>query len=186
MLIKPLIHLFLGVPGSGKSYFARHLADRTNIVRINSDAMRLGIFGSLKAISAVYHSPNRQHVNTYVDGPTQYVVSELLTRGQSVICDAHHNKRSDREAFETLAKKYDAQVVLIWIQTPFDVALTRGQERAASADQRQLSESDMREVMDRHAAAMDKPVKGENVIIIDGQLAFDQQFESYQTQLKAL
>lgn len=186
MGIRPVIHAFLGVPGSGKSYFARHLAERTNTVRINSDALRLGIFGSLEAISAVYHSPNRQNVNTYVDGATGYVISELLERGQSVICDAHHNKRSDRERFEALAQHYEAQVVLVWVQTPFDVALVRGQQREAQADQRQLSEQDMREVMDHHEAAMDKPIKGENVIIIDGQRPFAQQYTSYQMQMKKL
>jgi predicted kinase len=183
---RPVIHLFLGVPGSGKSYFARHLADRTNTVRINSDAIRLGIFGSLEAISAVYHSPDRHNVNTYVDGATHYVVSELLERGQSVICDAHHNKRSDREAFEAIARRYNAHVVLVWIQTPFETALKRGQEREAQADQRQLSEEAMKEVMERHEAAMDKPVDGENVIVIDGQQAFEQQYESYQTQINEL
>lgn len=183
---QPVIHAFLGVPGSGKSYFARHLAEQANVVRINSDAMRLGIFGSLKAISAVYHSSDRERVNTYVDGATHYVISELLECGQSVICDAHHNKRSDREAFEILAKQYDASVVLVWIQTPFVLALARGQQREAKADQRQLSEQDMREVMERHEAAMDKPAEEENVIIIDGQQPFDQQYESYQKQIKEL
>jgi predicted kinase len=183
---RPIIHLFLGVPGSGKSYFARQLADQTNTVRINSDAMRLAIFGSLEAITAVYHSPDRQHVNTYVDGATQYVVAELLDRGHSVVCDAHHNKRSDREAYETLAGQHDARVVLVWIQTPFNVALTRGQQREAKADQRQLSEQDMREVMERHKAAMDEPAKTENVIIIDGEQPFDQQYASYQEQIGKL
>lgn len=182
----PVIHAFLGVPGSGKSYFARNLAERTSTVRINSDAMRLGIFGSLEAISAVYHSPNRENVNTYVDGATSYVISELLACNQSVICDAHHNKRSDRERFESLAKPYGAHVVLVWIQTPFDLALRRGQEREAKPDQCQLSEQDMREVMARHEAAMDKPTEGENVITIDGQQPFDQQYESYQAQIKKL
>ncbi len=182
----PIIHLFLGVPGSGKSYFARQLADRTNTVRINSDAMRLAIFGSLEAITEVYHSPHRQRVNTYVDGATEYVVSQLVEGSQSVICDAHHNRRDNREAYEAIATQHSARVVLIWIQTPFAVALDRGQNREAKADQRQLSGEDMREVMERHKAAMDEPVASENVIIIDGEQTFDQQYESYKNQVTEL
>lgn len=182
----PLIHLFLGVPGSGKSYFARNLAEKQGYVRLNNDAMRLGIFGSLENISAVYHSPNRQNVNTYVDGAVEYAASQLLERGQSVICDAHHNKRTDRERFEKLAQKYDAKVLLVWVKTPFETALSRGQQREASNDQRQLSEADMREVMERHEATMDLPVSGENVITIDGTEPFEVQHESYMAQLNAL
>ena len=183
---RPLVHLFLGVPGSGKSYFARHLAERTRVVRIGSDAIRLAIFGSRESMNTIYHSPQRQQLNTYVDGAMHYITSELLERGQSIIADAHHNKRSDREAFEAIAAGYNARVVLIWVKTPFDIALTRGQTREATADQRQLSAKDMREVMERHEAAMDKPQPGENIIIVNGEQPFEQQYESYQTQLANL
>lgn len=183
---RPLVHLFLGVPGSGKSYFARQLAEAGGMVRFNSDAMRLAIFGSLKNITAVYHSSNRDNVNTYVDGATEYAVAQLLERGQSVVCDAHHNRRPDREVYEKIAQKYNAKVVLVWVKTPAEVALKRGQNREASADSRQLSEAAMQEVIERHEAAMDKPIDGEKVVVIDGQQPFEQQHIEYQEQLKIL
>ena len=148
--------------------------------------MRLAIFGSLEAITEVYHSPNRQHVNTYVDGAVHYAVSELLRQGQSVVCDAHHNRRSDREAFEKIASEYDAQVILVRIVTPIELAMRRGQSRTVTADQRQLSEDDMREVIDRHTANTDEPSDSEHVIEVNGEIPFEEQFTIFQERLEVI
>lgn len=175
--------MFLGLPGSGKSFFARQLAQKTNAVRVNGDSMRLAIFGSLEEIEKVYCSEDRAKLNAYVFNAIDYAVEQILMHGDNVVYDAHHNKRVDRATLEELAKKCDALPVLVWVKTPYDIALKRGQERTAQADQRQLSEEKMREVMDRHQLYTDEPVESEHVILVDGQQTFDQQYESFAEQL---
>lgn len=182
---KPTVFTFLGVPGSGKSYFARNLAEHTGTIRLSSDAMRLAIFGSREAITKVYKSEERENVNTYVHRAFDYVFGELLKNGHSIICDAHFNKRADRDRLTKIASQYDAQVVLIRVNTPHQVALKRGQEREEADDQRRLSKELMREAIDRHHAGTDAPGSDEIVIEIDGTVTFADQLDSFNRQMEA-
>lgn len=173
---RPILLMFLGLPGSGKSYFARQAAESLQAIRLNGDSMRLAVFGSLENIEKVYKSKDRSTVNSYVFNGLDYAAEQILIRKYDVVYDAHHNKRTDRLALEKLTAKNNALPILVWIKTPYDVALKRGQDRKSQADQRQLSEEKMREVMDRHQAYMDLPDASENVIEIDGQQEFAKQF----------
>jgi predicted kinase len=183
---KPLILMFLGSPGSGKSYFAKHIADKLNAVRINGDSMRLAIFGSLEEIERIYHSNDRRKVNEYVFNGLDYVAEQILQRGQDVVYDAHQNKRIDRETVEQIAERQHALPVVISIKTPYEVAVKRGQTRESQVDQRQLSEEKMREVIARHQANTDEPVKTEHVIVLDGEIAFEEQFKEFEKRLKEI
>jgi predicted kinase len=183
---KPLILMFLGSPGSGKSYFAKHIADKLNAVRINGDSMRLAIFGSLEEIERIYHSNDRRKVNEYVFNGLDYVAEQILQRGQDVVYDAHQNKRIDRETVEQKAERQHALPVVISIKTPYEVAVKRGQTRESQVDQRQLSEEKMREVIARHQANTDEPVKTEHVIVLDGEIAFEEQFKEFEKRLKEI
>lgn len=180
---QPLLLMFLGSPGSGKSYFAKHIADKLNAIRINGDSMRLAIFGSLEEIERTYHSNDRHKVNTYTFNALDYVAEQILVRGNDVVYDAHHNKRVDRETLEQIAARCKALPIVVRIKTPYEVALKRGQTREAKVDQRQLSEEKMREVMARHQANTDEPIETEKVIVIDGELPFEKQYKEFESQL---
>lgn len=171
--------MFIGVPGSGKSFFARQLAEQIHGVRLSGDAMRLAIFGSIEAIDAVYHSPQRQHVNTYTFGAIDYVTDQLLASGVSVIIDAIHSKRSDREKQEEIARRHDAKTVLVHIKTGYETALARGQQREVFADQRQFDEAKMREVIAQFEASLEPPDNNESCVIISGELPFAEQLELF-------
>ena len=177
---QPLLVMFLGSPGSGKSYFARQLAEKIKAVRLNGDSMRMAIYGSVENIDCQL---SKDVVNQQTFGAIDYAVEQILAAGCSVVYDAHHNKRDHRAKNEKLAKQYAAVSILVWIKTPYEVALRRGQERAASADQRQHSEERMKESIARHMANFDAPVDGERVITIDGLVDFEKQYDSYLSQL---
>ena len=180
---QPLLLMFLGSPGSGKSYFARAVANKLNAVRINGDSMRLSMFGSREETERIYKSGNRAVLNDYVFNGLDYVAEQIIMRGHDVVYDAHHNKRTDREKLEEIAIKHNAKPILIWIRTPFEIALQRCQSRQDLADQRRLTEEKTREVIARHQVATDDPADEEFVINIDGQISFEEQFASFQTQL---
>lgn len=183
---KPILLMFLGVPGSGKSYFARQIADNLNAIRLSSDAMRLSIFGSLNYMNKLYQSKKGYILNTYTFGAMNYATEQLLMKGQDVVYDTNHNRRQDRLNLEAMAQKYNAVPVLVYIKTPYEVALKRGQERPEQLDQRRLSESKMREVMDLHLSRMDLPEQPELVIEVDGQLDFKDQFKVFEKSMKEI
>jgi predicted kinase len=178
---KPVLVMFLGVPGSGKSYFARHLAKKINAVRLNGDSMRMAIWGSLEEITKAHGDRNRGNNMTF--GAINYVVDQILATRHSVVYDAHHNRRDIRKELENMTREHGAVPIVVWVKTAEDIAIERAQAREATVDQRRLTEEEVREVITRHMKYFDEPDQTENVIIIDGTENSSTQFESYEKQV---
>ncbi len=183
---KPVILMFLGVPGSGKSYFAKGIADKLNGIRINGDSMRLAMFGSLEEIDRIYQTEDRRKLNEYVFGGLDYVAEQILSRGCDVVYDAHQNKRVDRETVEAIAQRQNAIPIVVRVSTPEQLAFERTQTREAQIDQRQMSPERARDAIERHNASTDHPVPSENVVDIDGQQSFKEQFLIFEDYVKGI
>lgn len=76
-MTKPLLIVFLGFPGSGKTYFARHLAEKIGAVTLNTDALRVSMFGSLEKIDEIRHKGDRSRLYDDVFG-----AMEITPRGR--------------------------------------------------------------------------------------------------------
>ncbi len=181
---KTILLMFLGSPGSGKSYFAKNIAEKLNAIRINGDSMRIAMFGSIEGIEHAKQTQGRDSMNSQVFGALDYLAEQVLQQGTDVVYDAHHLRRSTRQNLYKLVKKNRAIPLLIWIQTPHDVALRRGQLLEATADQRKNNETEMRKLIARHEANMELPNEDENVIAIDGQKDFTEQWDSFTLQAR--
>ena len=182
---KPLLVVFLGFPGSGKTYFATRLASKIHAVTLNSDALRMSMFGSSENIETIRKSDNQR---LYVDvfGAMDYTAKQILRAGHSVIYDAQQTKRENRKNIENLAKEADALPVLVWIKTNPDVALLRGQEREARDDSHQYDKEKMRYLIDRFESVTDLPEQGENTIKISGELSFGEQYAVFEKELAVI
>ncbi len=178
----PLLVTFVGVPGSGKTYFATRLTERLHAVRLNSDAMRLAIFGSLDAIEKAYQERPRQ-VNSYVFGAMDYVARELLHAGTSVVYEGIQRTKSDRTHMEQLAGAAGARIVLVSVTVDEEVAINRTINRPADRQTRQFDEAKAREVV-THFREHTEPFDDLNYVInIDGTHTFAEQYASFQAQL---
>lgn len=142
--------------------------------------MRASLFGSHEA-SYKYPLELRQ---TGVFHAIDYAAEQILRSGQSVIYDANSNKRSIRLDKEKMARRCNAIPIVVWVQTPKDIAMRRSQDREATVDQHRFTEEKAREVVERHIANTDEPNEDENVIIIDGTLPYTEQLAAYETQLQ--
>lgn len=183
---QPLLVMLLGVPGSGKTYFSQQLASRLGGVRLNSDAMRLAIFGSLETMDKLYASGNRSKLNAYTFGAMDYIAGELLASGVSVVYDAIHTKRADRVKQERAAQKHGAVPILLRVSVPREVAIRRTVERPAASDARKFTPEKAEEVIRHFEDTTETPAESELVIDINGELPFDEQYYSFQEQLKTL
>ena len=182
---QPLLIVFLGFPGSGKTYFATRLAERLQAVTFNSDALRLAMFKTHDTIERIRKTDqSRLYVDVF--GAMDYAATQTLCAGHSVIYDAQQTKRKDRQGIEALAMKTRATPILVWIKTDKTVALRRGQEREQRDDSHQYSPEKMQMLIDRFDHVTDLPEPNENVIEIDGEQAFEQQFESFQRQFAVI
>lgn len=182
---KPLLIVFLGFPGSGKTHFASQLADRLQAVTLNSDALRTSMFGSLERIESIRQTDNSR---LYVDvfGAMDYASGQSLRAGHSVIYDAQQTKRENRRNIENVAKDARALPILVWVKTNPEVALRRGQEREARDDSHQYTAEKMRYLIDRFESVTDLPESDENVVEISGELPFEEQYAIFEKSVEAI
>jgi predicted kinase len=181
----PTIYIFLGLPGSGKTHFSRILCEKLGLVRFNSDAMRMAIFGSREKTTEIYKNGDRKTLNSYVFNAIDYATGELLAKGQSVAQDANHNERSNRKNLEALAERHGGRVILIHIKTPREIAVQRAQERPETPEQRTLTPGEIENVYTRMLKNLDAPEESELVIEIDGTAHSNDQWESFKKQIEA-
>lgn len=86
-MAKPLIIVFVGFPGSGKTYFARRLAEQLPAVTFNSDALRVAMFGSIENVERIRQN-DQSRLYDDVFGAMNYATRQVLKAGYSVVFDA--------------------------------------------------------------------------------------------------
>lgn len=101
-----MIVIVAGLPGSGKSFFAEHLAEELDAPYINSDRVRLTLPGAGKYSYA-------QKLTVYKAMLAQ--AAQILEENKSVVVDATFYHRTMREMFIRLAQGYNVLIRFIEI-----------------------------------------------------------------------
>lgn len=148
--------------------------------------MRLAIFKSTEEIARIYNSPDRNTLNTYVFGALDYVANQVLSSGTGVIYDACNNSHAERASIDKIGDPYNVLSVTVWIQTPHDIALKRGQERSNSADSRKLYKSSMAQAIADHAKNIEAPTSDERTIILDGETSLEEQMITFMKNMEEI
>lgn len=169
--------MMLGTPGAGKSYFARNLAKHLDLKRITADEVRTRLFGD---INTGRTPQNHQATYNIVNQEMQ----EALYKGQSVVRDNQNNHRRDRAMCQTIAREAGARAVIVWIQTPRDVAMKRCVEREDTPDQLKLDIKTAHEFYDRSMQAIETPTVNEDCVSIDGTIDFADQLKAFNEYLR--
>ncbi len=182
---KPLLVVFIGFPGSGKTYFATRLGEKLKALVLNSDAMRLSMFGSHERIEQI-RSTDKPRLHDDVFGAMDYAAKQALLAGHSVVYDAQQAKRENRLNIERIASEGGALPLLVWIQTDPDVAKQRGQKREARNDSHVYSAEKMDYLVDRFSTKTELPEPSENVIEISGEIPFEQQYDAFLQKLEEI
>lgn len=134
---KPLLIMLYGMPGSGKTFFARQLCDHVTAAHVQGDRIRHELFESPT------YSKEENHV---VASLMVYMAGEFLQAGISVIFDTNAMRLSQRRALRNLALKSGAHSILLWLQIDPDSAFRRASRR------------DKRTHDDHYAQEMEPPV----------------------------
>jgi predicted kinase len=129
----PALVALMGLPGAGKSHFARLLAQALGGVIIASDELRRSLF--------VAPSYARTETAT-VFRVAHAMARRLLLAGHVVIFDATNLAERDRRPLRRLAERAHARFMLAHLTAPEAQILTRLGERSARGDN--ASEADER------------------------------------------
>lgn len=117
---QPFLMLMHGLPGAGKSAFARQFAELAGLTHVSSDRFRYELFDDPKF--------NTSENNTILR-LAAYMSEELLRRGNSVIFDMHLPTQRLRDGLARLVNDHNAELVLVWVQTDQETASWRSQHR---------------------------------------------------------
>ena len=130
-LTEPVVHPFLvvvsGLPGTGKSYFARRLVERLPAVILESDRLRKALFPK-PGYSA---GESRQLFRA-----AYILVERLLRQAVPVVFDATNLSEHYRERLYRIAERLGVKLVVVRVEAPPELVHQRLQERRSDAGNR--------------------------------------------------
>ncbi len=161
-LNKPILICLYGFPGSGKSYFARNLANYIQIAHLDADRLRAELFKNPKydaqENAVIFHLMN-------------YLADTLLAAGVSVVYDTNALRIGQRRRLRELAERHKADYLLVWLQIDADTSFARTQRRDKRTFDDKFAEPHSQQTFQRIIGAMQNP-EDENYLVISGKHAF--------------
>ena len=152
------LYLFIGYPGAGKTTIAKHIEHTTGAEHLWADQERQKLFGY-----ATHSEQENNRLYELLDKKTE----QLLSQGKSVIFDTNFNFHKDRLMLRNIADKYQAKTVIIWVNTPKDVAKPRALHHT-HRDKNGYSVTMTEDEFERLSNHLEPPTDDEQPIIIDG------------------
>lgn len=166
VLNHPTLIMLYGYPGAGKTFFARQLCEDIQAAHVQGDRIRAELFEQPRY--------DRQE-NEIVAHLMNYMASEFLSAGMSVVYDTNSMRINQRRELRELARSCKAQSLLIWFQIDFESAYARLMRRdRRKADDRYAAQLD-RNTFNSILGGMQNPEPTEDYAVISGK-------HTYQTQ----
>jgi predicted kinase len=129
----PAIIIVSGLPGTGKSYFCRRLAERLPFLILESDALRKQLSPkptySTEESAVLFHAIYR-------------LIEDLLKKGVPLILDATNLEERHRERIYNIAEKTDAKLILVSVKAPPELVKKRLKKRVESKNVHNNSDAD--------------------------------------------
>ena len=114
--VRPTLIVVSGLPGTGKSFFCRNLAEKLPFLILASDALRKALFPTPQY--------NEQE-NKRLFSACHVLIEELLRKGIPVIFDATNLLEHHREYLYRAAARAGAKLILVWVEAPPEVVRQR-------------------------------------------------------------
>jgi len=112
-LNRPHAIVMVGIPGSGKSFFAEKFAETFNAPYVNYDTFRPFVTDPKQLSRLVAHQ-----------------MRELLKTNYSIVIEGPAHSRVERTELAKLLKRHGYETVFIWVQTDPRTALARSLKQA--------------------------------------------------------
>ena len=122
---RPFLIVVSGLPGTGKSYFCRQLAQRLPAIILESDGLRRALFPSPGYSAAESGRLFRA---------CHFLMERLLGRGISIIFDATNLSEYNREYVYRIAERLGAKLVLVRVEAPPELVYERLKGRVLGSE----------------------------------------------------
>lgn len=132
-VVNPAFIVVSGLPGTGKSYFSRKLAERLPFVILESDALRKTLF------SPPTYSPAE---SSRLFRAIHHLIENLLKKGIPLILDATNLSEHYRERLYNIADRLNVKLIIVRVEAPPEVVYERLKARSAGMDVENRSDAD--------------------------------------------
>jgi predicted kinase len=122
---EPFLIMVSGLPGTGKSYFCRHLAQRLPALILESDGLRKALFPSPSYSAAESRRLFRA---------CHSLMERLLGRGIPLVFDATNLSEYNREYLYHIAERLGAKLVLVRVEAPPELVRERLRDRVLNPE----------------------------------------------------
>ncbi len=167
---KPILVLLYGLPGSGKTAFARQISDELAVAHVQGDRIRAELFENPT------YSKEENHI---VASLMTYMATEFLKAGVSVIFDTNAMRAAHRRALRNVAQKIGADTVLVWLQIDPDSAFNRAARRDKRKQDDRFAQEMTPEVFRQMMAGMQNPEILEKHVVLSGKHVFTTQRNAF-------
>lgn len=154
---KPILYLFIGYPGAGKTTVAKIIANSTGAVHLWADVERHKLFE---------HTTHSRTESLQLYDRLNREAGALLAAGRSVVFDTNFNFYADRQKLHRIAAAHSAETKLIWITLPKHLAKSRSVDHPRIRNGYKVSMGERR--FESIVAKLEPPREDEKFIKIDG------------------
>lgn len=162
-LSRPLVFMVIGIPGSGKSFFARQFAETFSAPLVSMDYIRHTL---------VPESNYTSEEDEVIGELAEAQLSELLKTERSIVIDGGVNTVAGRQSVATLAKKRGYGLLTIWVQTDQGSAELRSTRRSKRRKGDNLNASMSQSAFAAYTKAFEAPARREDYVVISGKHTF--------------
>ena len=122
-----IVYLLCGLPGSGKTTYAKKIVDEQGALSLSIDDEMIKRYG---VAGIDYPTEKRNEYKTSVMEIIKSKIVEDIRNGQSVVLDFGVRKKMDREYFRDLVESNGAEMQLIYLKASRALLLERLNRRA--------------------------------------------------------
>lgn len=174
---KPLLIMLYGLPGAGKTYFARQLCDNLQAVHVQGDRIRGELFQEPR-----YDAQE----NTVVNQLMEYMAGEFLSAGVSVVYDTNALRTAQRRHLRELAVRVGVKPLVVWFQIDAETAYIRSVKRDRRRSDDRYAAPMTQAAFQNIAQHMQNPASNEDYVVVSGKHLFATQLNAIMKRLHEL
>jgi predicted kinase len=156
----------VGVPGAGKSHFARQFADIFHTPLVSYDKLHYLLFSEPQ-----FSKEEELLVASIMNNQIQ----ELFKTQKTFIIDGAVNSRAARIEVERIARKNDYGTLTVWVQTDNDSAEYRVTSRNKKRPGDKFNAKMSKEQFEKQAKRINPPAGKEEHVVVSGKHTFASQ-----------
>ena len=151
---RPILVALCGLPGAGKTYFARELTKLVPFWVLESDRIRKALVPKPK------YTPGE---HSRVFNVCHHLIEEYLSQGHRVLFDATNLTENFRLPLRQITRRQNARLVLVMLTAPRDIIRQRLEERELGLHPGNYSDASW--LIYCRLAPYEEPVEGEHLSV---------------------